>query len=114
MSYFSMSKLAFKWMFSAPATSSYPFVPRLEMEGSRGWLVFNDESCVYCNVCAKKCPTGALQVVRAEKTMIIDRLSCITCGCCVEACPKGSFELSSGHGSPQTGKGRETHKKEGE
>jgi formate hydrogenlyase subunit 6/NADH:ubiquinone oxidoreductase subunit I len=112
MSYFSMSKLAFKWMFSTPATTSYPFVPRIEVEGSRGWLVFNDESCVYCNVCAKKCPTGALQVIRAEKTLTIDRLSCITCGCCVEACPKGSFELSPGHGSPQTAKGREIHKKE--
>jgi formate hydrogenlyase subunit 6/NADH:ubiquinone oxidoreductase subunit I len=112
MSYFSMSKLAFKWLFSPPATSSYPFLPRIEMEGSRGILVFNDENCVYCNVCAKKCPTGALQVIRAEKTLSIDRLSCITCGCCVEVCPKNSFEFSSDHGSPQTAKGRETYKRE--
>jgi len=114
MSYFSMSKLALKWVFTTPATTSYPFEPRIEIDGSRGWLVFTDDDCVYCNVCAKKCPTGALQVIRAEKTVTLDRLSCITCGCCVEVCPKDSLKLSSGHGTPQVTKGRESYqRKEG-
>jgi ech hydrogenase subunit F len=111
MSYFSMSKLAFKWLFSPPATSSYPFMPRVELDGSRGQLVFNDENCVYCNVCAKKCPTGALSVLRAEKTITIDRLACIACGCCVEVCPKNSFEFSTSHGAPLAAKGLDIYQK---
>ena len=111
MSYFTMSKLVLKWVFSTPATTNYPFEARVALDGSRGSLVFTDGDCVYCNVCAKKCPTGALLVNRAEKTLTIDRLSCITCGCCVEACPKNSFEFSSGHGTPQTTKGRETYQR---
>ena len=111
MSYFTMSKLALKWVFTKPATTSYPFEPRIALDGSRGWLVFTEDDCVYCNVCAKKCPTGALQVIRAEKTLTLDRLSCITCGCCVEVCPKNSLVLASGHGTPQVTKGRETYKR---
>jgi len=114
MSYFSMSKLALKWVFNTPATTSYPFEPRIELDGSRGWLVFTEDDCVYCNVCAKKCPTGALQIIRAEKTLTLDRLSCITCGYCVEVCPKDSLSLSSGHGTPQVTKGRETYKRKEE
>jgi len=106
-----MSKLALKWLFDKPATTNYPFEPRQELTGSRGWLVFTDDACVYCNVCAKKCPTGALLVNRAEKTLSIERLSCITCGCCVEVCPKKSLELSSGHGNPQVTKVLELHQR---
>ena len=51
-----------------PPTSRYPFEPRLAIAGSRGELVFTKESCVYCTVCAKKCPTGALTVI-ALKTL---------------------------------------------
>ena len=106
-----MTQMALKWAFSKPATTSYPFTPRKELAGSRGWLVFTDDACVYCNVCAKKCPTGALVVNRAEKSLSIDRLSCITCGCCVEVCPKDSLELSSSHGNAQLTKGAETHQR---
>ncbi len=63
--------------------------------GSRGQLVFTKDNCVYCTVCAKKCPTGALLVNRAQKKWAIDRLRCITCGYCVEICPKKSLDLST-------------------
>ena len=52
MSYFPMSKLALKWVFTTPVTTHYPFAPRHELAGSRGWLVFTEDDCVYCNVCA--------------------------------------------------------------
>lgn len=111
MSYFSMSKLALKWAFSKAATTRYPFEPRIALDGSRGWLEFTEDDCVYCNVCAKKCPTGALQVIRAEKTLTIERLSCITCGCCVEVCPKNSLTLTTGHGTPQVTVEREIYQR---
>jgi ech hydrogenase subunit F len=107
MAYFEMSSLALKWLLSKPATTRYPFEPRHVLEGSRGTLVFTRETCVYCTVCAKKCPTGALGVNRAQKKWTIDRLLCITCGYCVEACPKKSLVLDTPHAVPAVTRDRE-------
>jgi len=67
MGYFEMSKLALKWALTKPPTTRYPFEPRQPIAGSRGQIVSRRTTCVYCTVCAKKCPTGALVVNRAEK-----------------------------------------------
>ena len=107
MSYFEMTKLALKWSVSKPATSQYPFTPRIALARSRGRLEFTKDNCVYCNVCAKKCPTDALVVNRKEKQWIIDRLRCITCGCCVEACPKKSLAMATAHQGPAVTQGHE-------
>ena len=107
MGYFEMSKLALKWALKKPPTSRYPFEPRKVIAGSRGRLVFTKDNCVYCNVCAKKCPTGALVVDRKEKKWVIDRLRCITCGYCVEVCPKDSLNMTEDHGKPFVNKERE-------
>ncbi len=107
MAYLAMSKLALKWALKKPVTTRYPFEPRRELAGSRGRLVFARANCVYCTVCAKKCPTGALLVNRAQKKWAIDRLRCIACGYCVELCPKKSLALVEGHGSPAVTKDRE-------
>ena len=49
----------------------------------------NDPSrCVYCTLCAKKCPVQALTVDRAAKTWVLDEDKCIACGTCAQACPK--------------------------
>jgi len=102
MAYFEMSRLALKWALQKPPTVRYPFEPRKVLAGSRGKLVFTKETCVYCNVCAKKCPTDALVVNRSQKQWTIDRLRCISCGYCVEACPKDSLALTTDHSSPTT------------
>jgi formate hydrogenlyase subunit 6/NADH:ubiquinone oxidoreductase subunit I len=107
MGYFEMSKLALKWALKKPPTSHYPFEARKVIAGSRGRLVFTKDNCVYCNVCAKKCPTGALVVDRKEKKWAIDRLRCITCGYCVEVCPKDSLNMTEDHGKPFVTKERE-------
>ena len=109
MAYFEMTRLALKWALRKPVTSRYPFEPRQALAGSRGSLTFAKETCVYCNVCAKKCPTGAIVVNRAQKRWMIDRLRCITCGYCVEACPKKSLQLATPHGSPAVTKDREVY-----
>lgn len=44
--------------------------------------------CVYCGICAKKCPGGALEVDRAAKTWKLDEEKCLACGACADACPK--------------------------
>jgi len=109
MPYFEMSRLALKWALKKPPTSRYPFEPRRPIPGSRGQLIFTKDNCVYCTVCAKKCPTGALLVNRAQKKWAIDRLRCISCGYCVDTCPKKSLSLSTQHGSSAITKDREYH-----
>ena len=108
MAYFQMSGLALKWAFRKPPTIRYPFEPRQFISGSRGRLNFSRDTCVYCTVCAKKCPTGALMVHRAQKKWTIDRLMCIGCGYCVEACPKKSLTFSEDHVAPVVTKDRES------
>ena len=51
--------------------------------------------CVYCTLCAKKCPVGALNVDRKEKKWELDRHLCIQCGACTENCPKKCIEMKS-------------------
>ncbi len=109
MAYFTMSSLALKWAFRKPVTRRYPFEPRRPLTGSRGQLVFDKATCVFCGICAKKCPPRAIVVTRAKKEWAIDRLLCINCGACVEACPKKSLALSTSHGSPAITKDRELH-----
>jgi len=92
---------------NAPVTNHYPFEPRVPLAASRGRLRFAKETCVYCSVCAKKCPTGALTVMRAQKRWGIDRLLCINCGNCVEVCPKKSLALETAHEGPVVTKDRE-------
>ncbi len=107
MPYLQMSALVLRWAFREPATSRYPFAPRRVLAGSRGQLEFTRDTCVFCNVCAKKCPTDALTVSRPKKLWAIDRLRCIACGACVEACPKKSLLLAGAHAGPVVTKDRE-------
>ncbi len=102
-----MTPLALKWAFKKPVTTRYPFEPRQAISGSRGSLLFNADTCVFCGVCGKKCPTGALVINRKARKWAIDRLLCITCGYCVDACPKKSLALETPHMSPTVTRDRE-------
>ena len=58
---------------------------------SGGEVKFKSENCVYCTLCAKKCPAGAITVDRAEKKWEINKEECIKCGACVEAYRKDAL-----------------------
>jgi len=107
MSLFSMTGLVMKWLCRRPYTSRYPFEPRQPIPGSRGSLGINLTACTYCTLCAKRCPTQAIEVDRAARRWTIDRLRCITCNYCVEVCPKGCLVLNTAHGKPTVTKDRE-------
>ena len=53
----------------------------------------NPDLCVYCTLCAKKCPVQALAVDRATKTWVLDKTLCIACGLCKSNCPKKCIEM---------------------
>ena len=68
---------------AAPAAPAEP--PKARDDGKP----VNDASkCVYCTICARKCPAEALVVDRANKTWVLDEDKCVACGTCAEACPK--------------------------
>lgn len=48
-------------------------------------------TCVLCGICAKKCPTIAIEVDRLNKTWTIRRDECVLCGNCITVCPKKSL-----------------------
>ena len=52
----------------------------------------NDPSkCIYCTLCAKKCPQEAITVDRKAKTWTLNEDECVCCGTCQSACPKDAI-----------------------
>lgn len=58
-----------------------------------GKPVQDPAKCVYCTLCAKKCPAAALSVDRAAKTWVLDEELCVGCGTCAEVCPKKAIVI---------------------
>lgn len=51
------------------------------------------DACVYCTLCAQKCPKQAIQVDRSAKRWELDEQLCIGCGLCAKNCPKQCIEM---------------------
>ena len=81
-------------LLSRPATRRYPSETRPHFAGTRGTLEFDLASCVFCGLCARRCPTGALTVSREERFFAIEQLRCIACGVCIDLCNKDSLRMS--------------------
>ena len=71
-----------------PAEPPKPVKPRDD-----GRPVQDPAKCIYCTICARKCPVGALEVDRTAKTWKLDEDVCIGCGNCYEVCPKKAIVL---------------------
>jgi formate hydrogenlyase subunit 6/NADH:ubiquinone oxidoreductase subunit I len=56
-----------------------------------GKPVQDPAKCVYCTICARKCPMEALKVDRAAKTWTLDEEKCVGCGTCRDVCPKNAI-----------------------
>ena len=88
----------FRNLCNQPATRTYPFTERAPFTGARGHLEIVEPKCVYCGICAKKCPSIAIQVTKKPaQSWTLNRLKCIVCGYCVEACPKGALVMAETH-----------------
>lgn len=74
-------------------TFTRPAAPETAQAGGKP---VNDASkCVYCTLCAKKCPQQAIVVDRAAKTWILNAKNCVGCGVCAAACPKKCLEMKA-------------------
>jgi len=56
------------------------------------FITVNGE-CTQCGVCAKGCPTGAID---PENSVLIDKEKCITCCACIKLCPKKARTIHAG------------------
>ncbi len=100
MSVYHISKIILTSLFSKPATAMYPLKKRVFYENTRGAVQNRIESCIFCGICARKCPTDALEVVKAQKQWSIDRFRCIACASCVTACPKKCLDMENAYTPP--------------
>ena len=75
---------------AAETAKAEPAAPAADAPKPRedGKPVQDPAKCVYCTICAKKCPAGALSVDRAAKTWTLDEDLCVGCGTCAGVCPK--------------------------
>jgi len=78
----------------------YPFKKPEFFENTRGSIEIDVPKCVFCTLCAKKCPTDAIVVSRENKTWEIDRFKCIACGVCVDCCAKKCLSFSRQYAAP--------------
>ncbi len=100
-------KITIKQMFLPKFTRQYP-EERWEPSASfRGRPVLVEENgrerCVACGLCARVCPSLAIEVQASETELAKERypikfeinmLRCIFCGFCEEACPEEAIVMS--------------------
>jgi formate hydrogenlyase subunit 6/NADH:ubiquinone oxidoreductase subunit I len=97
--------------FHKPNTIKYPFEHLTPPPDFRGKMVWEADKCIGCQACVRDCPTGVIDIIKAEpdvkKFNVTYRMYlCIFCGQCVDSCPvkcigwTSKFELSMD--KPQT------------
>lgn len=91
---------AIKNLFSKPATKNYPVIPREYPERTRGSIRNDIDLCIYCGMCQRKCPSGAITVDRAARTWTIERMGCVQCENCVNNCPKKCLHMENAYSEP--------------
>ena len=98
-----MLKEVVSQIFRRPATRKYPEVKPEVPEDFRGRQIFDVDLCVGCGLCARDCPSEAIEMVEVEgkKRPLFHLDLCIFCYQCAESCPRnaiktsGFFELAS-------------------
>ena len=82
-----------------PFTQKYPYEKPEVPFRYRGKVVHIQDRCIYCGLCAKYCPSGAITVDVKKKTWHIDYGKCLFCQQCEEVCRemvnKNAIKLSS-------------------
>ncbi len=95
-----MLKNTLKNLFSKPATILYPVEPIPPLPDFRGQYTMDHSKCIYCHLCEKRCPVGAIKIDKEKKQNEIYLSLCINCGVCVEVCPKDCITLEEVYTPP--------------
>lgn len=103
MSKFNFTKTILKNLFSKPVTSMYPTKKKVFFDKTRGHVVIEVNSCIFCGICSKKCPSNSIAVNKTDKQWEINRLRCIQCNACVENCPKKCLNMKNEYTDPSLG-----------
>ena len=93
MSYMPIIKTIMTSLFKKTATVAYPYKPMYKDPLVRGSVGLEVDKCIFCGICTRKCPTGAIVTDKNEKVWEISQHGCIVCGACVEACPKKCMHM---------------------
>lgn len=109
--YFTFAGRILKNLFKKPATTQYPFEPADYPDRMRGHVQIKIEDCITCGLCARACPSLAIQVDRKAGTWTISRFDCVQCGSCVVSCPKNCLTMEKGYTEPDILKKSETFTK---
>lgn len=104
MAVMNFTKTALKNLFSKPATTKYPAVPKEYPERYRGKVDINIDDCILCGLCMRKCPANAIKVDRESGKWTIERMSCVQCSNCVLACPKKCLSMDNHYSEPSSEK----------
>ncbi|HBQ85699.1 MAG TPA: hypothetical protein DD811_04345 [Syntrophomonas sp.] len=99
-----------KNLFSRPETRLYPAEVRELYPHTRGHIEFEEEKCVFCTMCAKRCPSGAITVDRDNKTWTLEPFRCIVCETCIEGCPREAIKLIEQWRTPACAKPTEVYR----
>ena len=76
----------------ARAAEAAPAAPAVEPRGD-GKPTQDPSKCIYCTICARKCPGEALTVDRKEKIWKLDEDKCVACGTCADVRPKNAIVI---------------------
>jgi formate hydrogenlyase subunit 6/NADH:ubiquinone oxidoreductase subunit I len=95
-----MGKTIMRNLFDKPATVMYPVVKKEFYPATRGRILYDESTCNYCTLCAKRCPAQAITVEKAEKVWQIDRKRCLACCFCVSVCNKDSLSCAQEYSVP--------------
>lgn len=95
-----MSKTVIRNLLGGPATLMHPKKKRTFTPITKGRVENDINTCIFCGLCARRCPTYAIAVTKDVWQWQIDRLKCCTCNLCVEICPVKCLRMDTRYAAP--------------